>query len=1288
MHFLHSFCKKYILSAVLLLGILLSVCTAMVQAEGLAKVKELETVNLQLKWVHQFQFAGYYAAKEQGYYADVGLDVHIHASKLDKSVVNQVISEEAEYGVGDVGILFNYALGAPIKVLAAIFQHNPLVFISKKSSGITRPQDIIGKRVMQRAIATDESSLRLMLTEAKISQEQYTSVKHSFDYKDLMAGKVDVMTGYITNQPFALKQLGIEVNVIDPQNYGVDFYEDLLFTSEYELEHHPGRASRFLAASIKGWNYAFSHTEELVQLIKTKYHPQSSIEQLRNEAIETRKLVLPDTIPVGQIKIERLKQLADIYSRLNLSRQLSDKELTAFIYQGSEVPLNKKEREWLQENPIIRLGIDRNFAPYEWIDDSGHYDGITADYIKLFELRLGVKFKAIKDKESWHDVLEGAKSGEMDMLSCLVKTAEREVYLNFSEPYLTSSAVIITEQSNGYIGQLKHLEGKQLAIQKGHYTQELLTKDYPKIKIISTENIKEALQMVSEGEAYAYVGDVTSASYVMKKEGFLNLVFSGPTPYKSQYRFAAHKSNAILTSIMNKTLATITQHEKDSIYNHWRALKITQGVSGEIISRYVLGIVCLFLLFTYWIFRLRKSARAVKASEAKLQLILDTEPECVKVVDADGRLVQMNPAGLKMIDVEDAEQLIGQKVEQLVVAEHRAAYNEMNQRVLKGESCTLEFQIQGLAGSLIWVDTHAVPLIDEDDVVSVISITRDITQRKKNEEQQKIAAMVYQNSSEGMLVTDSENIIIAINPAFSRITGYSFDEVIGEKPRFLKSGLQDDSFYQAMWKSINDTGHWEGEIWNKHKQGYEYAEWLIINTIYTKDGSVAQHVALFSDITEKKKAEQVIWHQANYDALTRLPNRSMFMDRLKQDIKFAARTQKPLAVIFLDLDHFKEVNDTLGHDLGDELLCIAAKRLKACVRDSDTVARLGGDEFIVVLPELDDVNSVERIAQNILQELSTVFLLAKEQAYVSASLGIALYPDDGLNPDDIIKHADQAMYLSKDLGRSRFSYFTKDMQAQAQYRLHLMNDMRSALQEKQFELYYQPIVDLETGQINKAEALIRWNHPTRGIVSPADFIPLAENSGLIIEIGDWVFKHVAKQVKIWRDKYNQNLQISVNKSPIQFRSATDRNDWLSYLKEIGLSGEGIVIEITEGLLMDNAANITHQLLQYRDAGIQVSMDDFGTGYSALSYLKKFDIDYLKIDQSFTRNLAPGSNDMALSEAIILMAHKLGLKVIAEGVETEQQRLLLAAAGCDYGQGYLFSRPIPADEFEALLIAKQ
>jgi diguanylate cyclase (GGDEF)-like protein len=441
------------------------------------------------------------------------------------------------------------------------------------------------------------------------------------------------------------------------------------------------------------------------------------------------------------------------------------------------------------------------------------------------------------------------------------------------------------------------------------------------------------------------------------------------------------------------------------------------------------------------------------------------------------------------------------------------------------------------------------------------------------------------------------------------------------------------------------------------------------------------------DITEKKRSEELIWQQANFDPLTGLPNRRMFQDRLEHEIKKSHRDSLQLALMFIDLDKFKEVNDTLGHDKGDILLCEAARRIAGCVRESDTVARLGGDEFTVILSELEDQNSLERIAQTIIQALAAPFLLGEESAFVSASIGITLYPDDATNLEMLMSNADQAMYASKSAGRNRFSYFTHSLQEAALNRMRLINDMRGALSGDQFRLHFHPIVELSSGNIHKAEALLRWQHPTRGLINPSEFVLLAEESGMIVEIGDWVFKEAVQQVLRLRTAHHPEFQISVNKSPIQFRSDNRYfQNWLPHLQELGLPGQCITIEITEGLLLDATADVQSKLLDLRDAGIQVALDDFGTGYSSLSYLKKFDIDYIKIDRSFVRNLTATSDDMALCEAIVVMAHKLGLKVIAEGIETSAQRQLLAAAGCDYGQGHLFSHPLPSLEFEAMLKA--
>ncbi|MDP1770713.1 MAG: EAL domain-containing protein [Methylobacter sp.] len=675
----------------------------------------------------------------------------------------------------------------------------------------------------------------------------------------------------------------------------------------------------------------------------------------------------------------------------------------------------------------------------------------------------------------------------------------------------------------------------------------------------------------------------------------------------------------------------------------------------------------------------------VEASLKRYTELYDMAPVGYLTLGRDGVIHQINLKAAKQLGIFRA-QLKQQRFSIFISADSLPVFNDFLSDVFVGKTA------HGCELTLLPADSSPARIIQleaiaNDDDQTCRAILVDITERKGNEEKLKLANLVYQAIGEAIMVADADNQIVTVNPAFTELTGYTLQEAVGQSTTLLKSGHQNEAFYQIMWHALETTGHWQGEIWNRRKNGETYLEWLTINTVYDDKNNVRHRVATFSDITDQKHAEQTIWQQANFDSLTGLPNRHMFYERLAQEMKKSRRVGLPLALLFLDLDHFKDVNDTLGHCKGDLLLKEMAQRLLNCVRSTDTVARLGGDEFTIILAELHEQDSIERLAQDILCQLTKPFELAGEVAYVSVSIGITLYPEDTDDIDVLIKNADQAMYAAKDQGRNCRHYFTISMQEAALTRMRLINDLRSALAECQFRLAYQPIVELATGSIHKAEALIRWQHPTRGLISPAEFIPVAEATGMIIDIGEWVFREAAQQTAQWRTEHHDDFQVSINKSPVQFQKEGNGHlAWFDYLRELGLPGQSIVVEITEGLLMDAGVLITGQLLAFRDAGIQVSLDDFGTGYSSLSYLKKFDIDYLKIDQSFTRNLGPNANDLALCEAIIVMAHKLGIKVIAEGIETQEQCDLLMAAGCDYGQGYLFSRPVPADEFSKLLVA--
>jgi diguanylate cyclase (GGDEF)-like protein/PAS domain S-box-containing protein len=538
-------------------------------------------------------------------------------------------------------------------------------------------------------------------------------------------------------------------------------------------------------------------------------------------------------------------------------------------------------------------------------------------------------------------------------------------------------------------------------------------------------------------------------------------------------------------------------------------------------------------------------------------------------------------------------------------------------------------------------------------------------------------------ADEGIWEVDALGHTTFVNPKMAALLDYSIEAML-EQPlaRFM-----DDEGKALLERNIarRQQGVVErNEFKFIRRDGVEVWASVATNPIFDAAGRYLGALALVNDITQQRASAERIWVQANYDELTGLPNRHMFMDRLRQEMRKADRSAAFLALLFIDLDRFKEVNDRLGHAMGDALLAEAARRIGACVRASDTLARLGGDEFTVILSGLDRVGSVDRIAQAIIATLARPFELGAERAEISASIGIALYPPDARDVRGLLAHADQAMYASKNGGRNRYSYFTPDLQEAALARLSIAADLRAAIAAQQFEIWYQPIISLRTGAVHKAEALLRWRHPVRGLLGPADFIPFAESNGLIVEIGDWVFREAARQVQRWQQTIDPRFQVSVNKSPVQFRrDATLYQGWLDYLRELNLPPQSIVIEINEGVLLDGVDKVIERLRQYRAMGLQVALDHFGTGYSSLSHLKRFGIDFVKIDQSFAAKLENDAGDLALCEAIIVMAHKLGLKVVAEGVETRVQRALLQDAGCDYAQGFMFGHPMTAAEFEAM-----
>lgn len=582
---------------------------------------------------------------------------------------------------------------------------------------------------------------------------------------------------------------------------------------------------------------------------------------------------------------------------------------------------------------------------------------------------------------------------------------------------------------------------------------------------------------------------------------------------------------------------------------------------------------------------------------------------------------------------------------------------------------------------------------DENDEQTLLeeklkALEADLRQKKEIilAQHNKLEAF-FESSIDAVVQMDFDGYITGWNQQAEKIFGWSAEEILDQTiGQTIIPERYRDAHNKGMKKFLK-TGETSVlntliEIHALHRDGYEFPVELSISVIDSAD--LQEFNAYIRDISERKHAETVIWNQANFDSLTSLPNRNLFLQKLEHEIRSCDRSNLSLALLYIDLDRFKDVNDTLGHDMGDLLLIEISSRLKKTLREIDTVSRLSGDEFTVILGQIDDPLSVQPLCQQLLDELARPYQLDNEKVFLTASIGVTFYPQDSKDIDVLQRNGDQAMYAAKGNGRNSFHFFTPELQERAIRKRKMIKDLREAMQQQQFEIYYQPIIDMKTEGLTKAEALLRWHHPESGMVSPSVFIPIAEETGLISDIGNWVFYSAVEQANRWRDQFNIDFQVSINTSPLQWiDEAAAMNQWFSHLQQIGISGQAITVEITEGLLMDANDKITNRLLDFRDAEVQVSIDDFGTGYSSLSYLKQFDIDYLKIDQSFVRNLDQDKNDLALCEAIIVMAHKLGIKVIAEGVETETQNQLLKDFGCDYGQGYLYSKPVPASDFEAL-----
>ncbi len=669
------------------------------------------------------------------------------------------------------------------------------------------------------------------------------------------------------------------------------------------------------------------------------------------------------------------------------------------------------------------------------------------------------------------------------------------------------------------------------------------------------------------------------------------------------------------------------------------------------------------------------------------QQLIEAIPGPVFYKDAQARYLGCNSAFETFIG-RAASELIGKGPHDIAPVELADKYLAADRELLdKPGSQIYESLVRYANGDMRDVMFHKATFTRPDGTAAgLVGVMLDITERKRLEDNLRQAATVFESSAEGVIITTPDGSIIAVNRAFSEITGYEESEVLGRNPRLLQSGRQEKAFYQEMWASLVNTGRWRGEIWDRRKSGELYPEWLSIAAVHDKQGRLTNYVATFSDITQHKQTEERIHLLAFSDPLTSLPNRRLLLDRLQHALATSSRNKRHGALFFIDLDDFKDLNDTLGHDKGDLLLQQVAQRLVGCVREGDTVARLGGDEFVVMLEDLDEklleaIGRADAVGEKILATLNQPYLLGETTHHSTSSIGVTLFGDQQDSMEELLKQADLAMYQAKKSGRNALRFFDPDMQTVVAARVAMEADLRQGIAKNQFILHYQPQVD-HTGRTTGAEALARWQHPQRGMVSPAEFIPLAEDTGLILPLGLWVLEAACEQLNAFaKQPETAHLTLAVNVSAQQFRQPDFVGQVVAALNCNSADPGKLKIELTESLLLDDIEEIIAKMTALKKIGVQFSLDDFGTGYSSLSYLKRLPLDQLKIDQSFVRDVLFDPNDAAIARTIVALAHTLGLAVIAEGVETEEQLLFLADIGCHAYQGYLFSRPLLPDAFE-------
>ncbi len=800
----------------------------------------------------------------------------------------------------------------------------------------------------------------------------------------------------------------------------------------------------------------------------------------------------------------------------------------------------------------------------------------------------------------------------------------------------------------------------------------LVVDDDAMMRLLARETLEQAGFVVSEADSGEEALELLHAQDAnLQTLILLDVEMSGMDGFECCGKIRAIADAATLPIIM------VTGHDDGQSVSRAYAAGATDFVTKPF-NWPILGNRALYVL------RGAQTLLQLRESEQRMAAMLAAVPDAIVRLGSNDTVIDYKPssdAGFLVFEGNEGQNLLGLSLDAVFpppVANNLA--HAAHQTLQSGATQVLFHPVE-TPGQCYYCETRVVRMGRNE----VMALIRDITAQEMAESHKNEALAVFTASNQGICTTDADGVVTAINPAFTAITGYTVSDVVGEPATFFEIAKQTPALYDAMQAALALNNVWEGELWDRRRSGETYPQWLTVLAIRNSDGLVLKFVLLFMDITVRKQHEQAMWNQANHDPLTGLANRNLLHDRLGRALAHARREGDKAGVVFIDLDGFKLINDTLGHESGDKLLIDVAHRLQTSVREQDTVARLGGDEFCLVIHGLNHIGDLQGIAEKVVTLLAQPYTLNDTPYYLSGSVGVTIFPDDGDDVGVLLKNADIAMYQAKQAGKSRFRFFSENMQMVVQRRAELAHDLRLAVEQNAFVLHYQPIFAAESGALVGAEALIRWQHPQRGLVSPLEFIPVAEDCGLMVRIGEWVLRQAAYQWREWQSQGHAPLRMAVNVSAVQFGDGSLPILVEKVRQEYALPPGALLLEITESLLMDGSLATEEHMREIKAQGVAYALDDFGTGYSSLAYLRRFPIDALKIDRSFVHSSTENRKDAYLVEAIINMAHSINLQVTAEGVETEAQLELLRELGCDYLQGFLIGKPVAAEQFEQYLL---